>query len=79
MRLDDTGIDGFIGFNTGNKNAGNKNNSKKKDENKSKLSFDQRRMKLSADGSVYQLDQPLQVKVASVDLDRRQISFSLHT
>lgn len=79
VRLDDTGIDGFIGFNTGNKNAGNKNNSKKKDENKSKLSFDQRRMKLSADGSVYQLDQPLQVKVASVDLDRRQISFSLHT
>ena len=69
IRLDDTGIEGFVAF----------NNSKKKNAAKTKLSFDQRRLTLSVDGVVYRLDQPVTVKVTAIDMDKRQISFGLVT
>ncbi|TQV83992.1 RNB domain-containing ribonuclease [Exilibacterium tricleocarpae] len=75
IRLDDTGIEGFVSFN--HKKDNTKKNSKKKDADKLKLSFDQHRLLLKVDDTVYRLDEPVQVKVVAVDMDKRQISFAL--
>ena len=62
VRLDDNGIDGFVRLNG----------------NKKKLpKFDGKHLILTHDEQTYQLEQPVTVKVASVDVDKRRIALEL--
>lgn len=62
VRLDDNGIDGFVRLNTDKKNL---------------PEFDGKHLKLTHNEQTYQLEQPVTVKVASVDLDKRRIALDL--
>lgn len=65
VKLQDTGIEGFIQLN--------------KKEQGNKLSFDQNRLILKARGIRYQLDQEIDVQISDVDMNRWQVKFSLPT
>ncbi|SDZ87057.1 VacB/RNase II family 3'-5' exoribonuclease [Microbulbifer marinus] len=62
VRLDDNGIDGFVRLN------GNKKNLPE---------FDGKHLTLKHDERSYQLEQPVTVKVAAVDVDKRRIALEL--
>ncbi|WP_193164670.1 VacB/RNase II family 3'-5' exoribonuclease [Microbulbifer hainanensis] len=62
VRLDDNGIDGFVRLN------GNKKNLPE---------FDGKHLILTHNERSYQLEQPVTVKVASVDVDKRRIALEL--
>ncbi|MEW5248183.1 VacB/RNase II family 3'-5' exoribonuclease [Microbulbifer discodermiae] len=62
VRLDENGVDGFVRLNG----------------NKKKLpEFDGKHLLLTHGGRKYHLEQPVKVKIASVDVDRRRIALNL--
>lgn len=62
VRLDDNGIDGFVRLNGDKKNQ---------------PEFDGKHLRLTHKEKTYQLDQPVTIKVASVDIEKRRIAFEL--
>ncbi|WP_237063741.1 VacB/RNase II family 3'-5' exoribonuclease [Microbulbifer zhoushanensis] len=62
VRLDDFGIDGFVRLNSDKKNLPD---------------FDGKHLTLAHDDLSYQLEQPVTVKVGSVDVDKRRIAFEV--
>ncbi len=63
VRLEENGIEGFVLLNKKNREK--------------KLSFDQTRIKLKYGKETFHLDQPIVVKITSVDMERYQIKFAL--
>ncbi|WP_237065509.1 VacB/RNase II family 3'-5' exoribonuclease [Microbulbifer guangxiensis] len=62
VRLDDNGIDGFVRMNTDKKNP---------------PEFDGKHLTLTNKGQTYRLEQPVTVKVSSVDVDKRRIALEV--
>lgn len=62
MRLDESGLEGFIMLAT---------------KDAPKPQFDARRLTLTANGQRYQLEQPLMVAISAVDMEQRRLSLEL--
>jgi exoribonuclease-2 len=70
VRLDDTGIEGFVLLKQ-------KEKGKSADTAPSKPVFDARRLSLSTPERIYRLDEPVAVVVADVDIEARRVSLEL--
>lgn len=68
IRLDDTGIEGFILARKEDKNS--------PEADYDKLSFNNQRMELTWNGNELRLEQPVTIKVDSVDMERKKVAFA---